>query len=139
MTVVRLQDEPIRPEELLSAVRRDGDGAVALFTGTVRDRSHGRAVVRLVYHAYSEMALKEISDLRARALERFEISDAAIVHRLGPLEIGEISVAVAVASPHRAAAFDACRFVMDTLKRTVPIWKKEIFEDGEVWVEGPGA
>jgi len=139
MTVVRLQEEPIRPEELSAAVRRDGDGAVVLFSGTVRDHSQGRRVVRLDYHAYPAMASKEMERLRAQALEQFAISEVAIVHRLGPLEIGEISVAVAVAAPHRGAALDACRFVMDTLKRTVPIWKKEIFEDGEVWVEGPGA
>jgi molybdopterin synthase catalytic subunit len=135
--LIRLQDEPIRPAELLAAVRRSGDGAVALFTGTVRDHSHGRAVVRLHYDAYREMARREMAALRSRALETFDVSDIAIVHRLGPLEIGEISVAVAVSAPHRAPAFEACRFVIDTLKRTVPIWKKEIFEDGESWVEGP--
>ena len=96
-------------------------------------------MVRLHYEAYPEMAQKELAALRERAIERYEISDVAIVHRLGPLDVGETSVAVAVSAPHRAAAFEACRFVMDELKRSVPIWKKEHFEDGEAWVEGPGA
>ena len=136
--MIRLQDDPIRPEELLAAVRGDADGAVMLFIGTVRDRSRERQVIRLHYDAYPEMAGKELGHLRARALESYDISDVAIVHRLGRLEIGEVSVAVAVSAPHRAAAFEACRWIMDTLKRTVPIWKKEIFEGGEAWVEGPG-
>jgi molybdopterin synthase catalytic subunit len=84
------------------------------------------------------MALQELERVRDQALERFEITRAALVHRLGALEIGETSVAVAIAAPHRAAAFDACRFVIDTLKRTVPIWKKETYNDGEAWIEGQG-
>lgn len=137
--MIRLQEEAIRPADLLAAVRRDADGAVALFSGTVRDRSRDRRVIRLHYEAYPEMALQELAALRERTLERYAISDVAIVHRLGTLEIGETSVAVAVSAPHRAAAFEACRFVMDELKRSVPIWKKEFFEGGEAWVEGAGA
>lgn len=136
--MIRLQDDPIRPEELLAAVRGDGDGALVLFAGTVRDHSRGRKVIGLHYEAYREMAGKELAELRARSLASHAISEVAIVHRLGPLGIGEVSVAVAVSAPHRAAAFEACRFIMDELKRSVPIWKKEIFEGGEVWVEGPG-
>jgi molybdopterin synthase catalytic subunit len=134
--VVSLQTEPIRTEALLERVAGPGNGAISLFVGTVRDVTAGRRVLRLEYHAYDEMALKEMTGLRELALRKFEISDAAIVHRTGELSIGEASVAVAVASPHRAASFEACRFIIDTLKRTVPIWKKEFFEDGETWVEG---
>ena len=134
--MVSLRTEPIRTEELLERVAGPGNGAVSLFVGTVRDVTHGRRVLRLEYHAYDEMALKEMTRLRSLALDKFEISDAAIVHRTGELSIGEASVAVAVSSPHRAASFEACRFIIDTLKKTVPIWKKEFFEDGETWVEG---
>lgn len=134
--MIRLLAEPIRVEELARQVRGDGDGAVALFLGTVRDANRGRRVLRLEYQAYPEMAEREMARLRQQALERFEVSEVAVVHRTGTLEIGEVSVAVAVASPHRAAAFEACRWVVDTLKRTVPIWKKEHFEGGAVWIEG---
>jgi len=136
--VIRLQDEKIRVEELLEAVGSDADGAVALFLGVVRDENRGRRVLYLEYVAYAEMAEAEMSELVRQARERFEISAVALVHRTGKLEIGEASVGLAVAAPHRAAAFDACRFVIDTLKRTVPIWKKEFFEGGEVWIEGAG-
>ena len=90
----------------------------------------------LAYHAYEEMAAKELARVRDQALERFDVTDVAVVHRVGELAMGDASVAVAVASPHRDAAFDACRFVIDTLKQTAPIWKKERFEGGEEWIEG---
>jgi molybdopterin synthase catalytic subunit len=136
--VVRVQREPIDGQALIRVVQTDVDGAVALFLGTVRDHNEGRKVSGLEYSAYEEMALQELERVRDQALERFEITRAALVHRLGALEIGETSVAVAIAAPHRAAAFDACRFVIDTLKRTVPIWKKETYNDGEAWIEGQG-
>ena len=136
--MVRVQHEPIDTPALTRSVQSAGDGAVALFLGTVRDHNDGRKVTGLEYSAYEEMALQELERVRDQALERFEIGAAAVVHRLGALELGAVSVAVAVAAPHRAAAFDACRFMIDTLKRTVPIWKKEAFEDGEVWIEGEG-
>ena len=136
--MVRVQREPIDGQALIRAVQTDGDGAVALFLGTVRDHNEGRKVIGLEYSAYEKMALQELGRVREAALERFEISAAAVVHRLGALEIGAASVAVAIAAPHRAAAFDACRFVIDTLKRTVPIWKKETFEGGQVWGKGEG-
>ena len=136
--MVRVQREPIDGQALIRSVQTDGDGAVALFLGTVRDHNEGRKVIGLEYSAFEEMALQELERVRDQALERFEITRAAVVHRLGSLEIGAASVAVAIAAPHRTAAFDACRFVIDTLKRTVPIWKKETFENGEVWVEGEG-
>ncbi|TDI49218.1 MAG: molybdenum cofactor biosynthesis protein MoaE [Acidobacteria bacterium] len=134
--MVLVQHEPIDGQALIRSVRTDRDGAVALFLGTVRDHTEGRSVTGLRYSAYEEMALQELKRVRDQALEQFEITRAAVVHRLGALEIGATSVAVAVAAPHRAAAFDACRFMIDTLKHTVPIWKKETFEDGEAWIEG---
>ena len=136
--VIRLQTEAIRVEELLEAVGSGADGAVALFLGVVRDNNRGRRVLHLEYEAYAEMAETEMNELVRQAEQRFEISAVALVHRTGRLEIGEASVALAVAAPHRGAAFDACRFVIDTLKRTVPIWKREFFEGGDVWIEGAG-
>ena len=120
----------------MASVQTDADGAVTLFLGTVRDHNKGRRVTGLAYSAYEEMALSELSRVRERALDQFEVTGVAVVHRLGELALGEASVAVAVAAPHRGAAFDACRFVIDTLKETVPIWKKETFEGGEEWIEG---
>jgi len=136
--VIRLQTEAIRPDELVAAVRGDGDGAVALFLGTVRDHNLGRRVLYLEYHAYPKMAESEMERLRRQTIERYAVSEVAIVHRTGRLEIGDASVAIAVAAPHRGEAFEACRHVIDTLKKTVPIWKKEFFEGGEVWIEGTG-
>ncbi len=134
----RLQTDPIRLEELLLAVAARGDGAVALFCGTVRDENRGRRVLSLEYQAYDEMARQEMERVGDEARARFPISRLAIVHRTGSLQVGDVSVAVAVAAAHRAEALEACRFVIDTLKRTVPIWKKETFEGGEVWIEGAG-
>jgi molybdopterin synthase catalytic subunit len=134
--VVRVQHEPIDAQALMRAVRSDADGAVALFVGTVRDHNQGRRVVALAYSAYEEMALREMNRVRSRALTAYAVSEIGVVHRLGELALGEAAVAVAVAAPHRAAAFEACRFVIDTLKTTVPIWKKERFDGGQEWIEG---
>ena len=133
-----LQTDPIRVEQLIEEVRGDGDGAVALFLGTVRDRNQDRRVLHLEYKAYDGMAEEEMARLERQALDQFDVSRVAVVHRTGRLEIGEASVAIAIAAPHRAQALEACRFVIDTLKRTVPIWKKEFFEGGSIWIEGPG-
>jgi molybdopterin synthase catalytic subunit len=132
--MVRLVREPI-DLAALHAVGR-GDGALCLFIGVVRDENDGRAVLRLEYEAYEEMALPLMEEIAASARRRWPISEIRIVHRLGRLEIGEPSVAVAVASPHRAAAFEACRYAIDELKSRVPIWKKEFYADGAVWLEG---
>ena len=115
------------------------DGALCLFVGVVRDHHQGRRVLRLEYEAYEEMALPLLERIEAEARQRFPVSAVRIVHRLGPLEVGEASVAVAVRSVHRAEAFAACHWAIDTLKATVPIWKKEYGPDGAVWMEGPGA
>ena len=133
--MVRLQAAPIVLEELVALVRGDGDGAVASFLGTARNERDGRRVLFLEYEAYGGMAEREMERIAADAAVRDPISSVAIVHRTGRVAIGEASVAVVVAAPHRAEALDACRFVIDTLKATVPIWKREHFADGAVWVE----
>jgi molybdopterin converting factor subunit 1 len=113
-------------------------GATVTLDGYAREWTHGRRTLFLVYEAYAPMAQSELERLGREAHERFEIAHIGIVHRTGRLEIGETSVVIAVSAPHRAAAFAACEWAIRELKRTVPIWKKEVFEDGEVWVEGEG-
>ncbi len=133
---VRLTNEPIDAGALAHSLKAGEDGSVILFDGIVRNNTRGRRTLYLFYEAYAEMALTQMNLLAAQAFADFPIRDLAIVHRLGRLEICDTSVAIAVASAHRAAAFDACRFLIDTLKKTVPIWKKEFFEDGAVWAQG---
>ena len=111
-------------------------GAIVTLDGFVRQFTRGRETEYLVYEAYEPMALKEMEKLISRARAEFEIENVTIVHRLGRLEIGETSVVIAVAAPHRRAAFEACEWLIKELKRTVPIWKKEVYADGEVWIEG---
>lgn len=136
----RLTEGPIRSEELIAAVSSDADGAVALFLGIVRDHNEGRRVRFLEYHAYPAMAEAELERIEEEAKRRFPISRLRVAHRTGRLEIGDVSVGVAVASHHRKDAIDACRYLIDELKRTVPIWKREHFEGGVAWIEGePGA
>jgi MoaE-MoaD fusion protein len=132
-TIVR---EVIDTQQVVGSLKRGEDGAALAFEGVVRNQTRGRQTLYLDYEAYEEMALQQLEKLAAEALEKFRVRDVAIVHRLGRLEIGETSVLIAVASAHRAAAFEACRWLIDTLKRTVPIWKKEFFEDGAVWADG---
>ena len=128
--------EPIDPQRVLSKLKRGEDGAALFFEGVVRNQTRGRKTLYLDYEAYESMALREMESLAAQALKQFQVRDVALVHRLGRLEIGETSVLIAVVSAHRAAAFEACRWLIDTLKRTVPIWKKEYFADGAVWADG---
>lgn len=137
--MTKIQKTPIRVDELLDSVRKDGDGAIATFIGTVRDENEGRRVLYLEYQAYEGMAERELARIETEAIDRFGVSRVAIVHRVGRMEIGDSAVAIAVASPHRAEAFDACRFVIESIKKSVPIWKKEFFEGGAVWIEGAGA
>ena len=114
------------------------DGALCVFTGVVRNHNAGKAVGHLEYEGYEEMVLSIFEEIAAVARSRFGVTDVRIVHRLGRMEIGETSVAVAVSSPHRQEAFEACRFAIDTLKLQAPIWKKEFYADGSSWLEGPG-
>jgi molybdopterin synthase catalytic subunit len=133
---ISLTREVIDAAGLIRHVRADEDGTVVTFDGCVRNQSHGRRTLYLDYEAYESMALAKMRDIAAEIHAKFPIHRVAIAHRLGRLQIGETSVFIAVSSPHRPAAFDACRFAIDTLKRTVPIWKKEYFEDGAVWADG---
>jgi molybdopterin synthase catalytic subunit len=132
----RLQHAPIAADTVISGIRRGEDGAIVVFDGIVRNHSRGRRTLYLEYEAYEKMALDALEALATEAKTRFEVRECVIVHRLGRLEIGETSVLIVVASAHRAAAFDASRWIIDTLKRTVPIWKKEHFADGAVWADG---
>jgi molybdopterin synthase catalytic subunit len=134
--VVLLVHEPIEHAPLVERVRQPEDGAVVTFDGCVRNHSHGRRTLYLDYEAYESMALAKMREIAAQVHENFPIHRVAMAHRLGRLEIGETSVFIAVSSAHRPAAFEACRYAIDTLKRTVPIWKKEYFEDGAVWADG---
>src|SRR5580704_5069709 len=134
--LIQLGHDPIDPGTLVRHVRTDIDGAIVTFDGCVRDNSHGRRTLYLEYESYESMALAKLREIAAELRAKFAIDRVAIAHRLGRLEIGETSVYIAVSAPHRAAAFDACRSAIDTLKRTVPIWKKEYFADGAVWADG---
>lgn len=135
----RLTREPIDTRSLVAQLQRDEDGAVVAFEGIVRNNSKGRATRFLGYEAYEPMALGKMREIAAEVAEKFAVDRIAMTHRLGHLEIGEASVVIVVTAAHRKPAFEACHFAIDRLKRIVPIWKKEFFEDGEVWVEGePG-
>src|ERR1700682_5739437 len=134
--ITSLVHDPIDRDTLAAYVRGSEDGAIVIFDGFVRDHSKNRRTLYLEYEAYEPMALAKIQEIAAHLHNQFSIHRVAMVHRLGRLEIGETSVYIAVSAPPRAAAFDACRYAIDTLKRTVPIWKKEYFEDGAVWADG---
>ena len=133
---VGLVRERIDSEKIVAGLKAPADGAVVVFDGIVRNHSGGRSTLYLEYEAYEPMALKKMKEIVASMRREFSIDRVAVVHRLGRLEIGETSVLIAVSSPHRLAAFDACRYAIDRLKKQVPIWKKEYFADGAVWVEG---
>jgi molybdopterin converting factor subunit 1 len=128
--------EKIAVQKIADSIKHPEDGAVAVFEGMVRNNTRGRRTLYLDYEAYESMALNEMEKLAQAALQNFKVREVRIVHRLGRLEIGETSVLVAVASAHRGPAFEACRWLIDTLKKTVPIWKKEYFEDGAIWADG---
>jgi molybdopterin synthase catalytic subunit/molybdopterin converting factor small subunit len=133
---VSLVKEPIDSSALTAQVKQGEDGAVVVFDGIVRNNTRGRRTLFLVYEAYEEMALRQMRALAEEAVAAHGVRQVAMVHRLGRLEVGETSVLIAVSSAHRAQAFEACRWLIDTLKKTVPIWKKEHFEDGAVWADG---
>lgn len=136
--MIEITESPIDHGALTERVRSNQAGAVCTFLGTVREMTGDRRTASLDYEAYPEMALKTMSDLETEARQRWPILEVALVHRVGHLDLGEISVVVAVSCPHRNQAFDACRWLIDTLKEVVPIWKKEVWADGsEEWVH-PG-
>lgn len=134
--LIALVREPIDAASLAAQVKQGEDGAVVVFDGIVRNNTRGRRTLFLVYEAYEEMALRQMKTLAEEAVAAHGARQVAVVHRLGRLEVGETSILIAVSSAHRAQAFEACRWLIDTLKKTVPIWKKEHFEDGAVWADG---
>jgi len=135
-SLIRIVRSPIQIEPLVSTLQQPEDGAVVVFDGIVRNHSRGRRTLHLEYEGYEPMALRKMKELEESARNRWPVNRIAVVHRLGRIEIGEASVVIVVTSAHRQAAFEACQYLIDTLKKTVPIWKKEFFADGEVWVEG---
>ena len=134
--IYRLTREAIDAHEIAELILRPEDGALCVFEGVVRNNSKGKATRYLEYEAYETMALKTMEEIGEFVRNAWDIGCVAIIHRLGHMDIGETSVAIIITSPHRKASFDACEYAIDRLKKIVPIWKKEFFEDGEVWVEG---
>ena len=134
MLDIQLMEIPLDVTACYDLVTHDAAGGVSLFIGTVRNQTKGKNVVRLDFEAYAPMAISEMRKIAEQAQSKWQVEKMCIHHRTGTLQIGEIAVIIAVATPHRKAAFEACQYAIDTLKETVPIWKKEIFEDGEVWV-----
>ena len=132
--MIEVTHEPLDPEVVTRKVVKDTNGAVVTFLGTTRDNFEGKRVITLEYEAFEEMAVKKLEEIRQGLMAEFQIEDIAIAHRIGGVDIGQISLVVAVASPHRKEAFLACHEAVDRLKSTVPIWKKEIYEDGSRWV-----
>jgi molybdopterin synthase catalytic subunit len=133
---IEIVDRPIPTAEVMAAIKAGADGAVCVFDGIVRNNTRGRETLYLDYEAYREMALLQMQELAADAIAKFGVRDVALLHRLGRLTVGETSVLIVVASAHRGAAFEACRWLIDTLKKQVPIWKKETFVDGVIWADG---
>jgi molybdopterin synthase catalytic subunit len=133
---IELTHDIIDMKAITEALKAGADGAVTVFDGIVRNNTRGRQTLYLDYSAYDAMALEQMRSLATEAVEKFGVRDVAIVHRLGRLEVGETSILIAVASAHRGVTFDACRWLIDTLKKQVPIWKKEVFVDGAVWPDG---
>ncbi len=131
---IQILPTPLNIQSAIDWVMSPETGGIDIFIGTVRNATKGKQVVRLEFEAYEPMALAELEKLVKQAFEKWPVQKALIHHRTGVLQAGEVPVIIAVAAAHRAAAFEACRYIIDTLKQTVPIWKKEIFEDGEVWV-----
>lgn len=134
MIDIQLLTTPLDTLGCIDFVQSGDSGGLNVFIGTVRNATKGKPVLRLEFEAYEPMAIAEMRKIAEQAVEKFGLKRIALHHRTGVLEIGEAAVVIAVSAPHRAAAFDACRYCIDTLKETVPIWKKEVFEDGEVWV-----
>ena len=132
--MIKLQAEPIRIESIVDNVYCENSGAVNIFIGRVRSTNKNKSVVRLEYEAYDQMALKEMEKIVRAAKEKWPIDKFAVIHRKGKLAVGDIAVVIAVSTPHRKESFEACSYMIDQLKATVPVWKKEIYEDGEEWL-----
>lgn len=131
---IALTEDPLVTESIVRLVDSSAAGGTCVFIGTVRNATKGKTVIRLDFESYKPMAMREMEKIAEDALQKWPLIKIAIHHRIGSLGIGDIPVIIAVSAAHRAAAFEACQYCIDTLKETVPIWKKEIFEDGEVWV-----
>jgi molybdopterin synthase catalytic subunit len=131
-----LTEDPLDPGPVVEDVRHPGSGAIVIFLGVVRDEDHGRKVRYLEYDAYRSMAEKEMRKVGEEILARWPAARISMRHRFGRLEVGETALVVAVSAPHRGDAFEACRYAIDRIKEIVPIWKKEVWEDGEAWLEG---
>ena len=134
MIDIQLKNTALIPQECIDFTASDSAGGSTVFIGTVRNNTKGKVVVQLEFESYAPMAISEMRKIAEQAKEKWSAEKISIHHRTGTLNIGEIAVVIAVATPHRKAAFEACQYCIDTLKETVPIWKKEIFEDGEIWV-----
>ena len=132
--MIEITEQQLDSEKTTNLVRRDSNGAVVTFLGNTRDNFEGKGVIRLEYEAYVKMAVKKLEEIRQEMMQEFGIEDIAIAHRIGVVDIGETSLVVAVASPHRTEAFQACHKVVDRVKEIVPIWKKEVYADGSRWV-----
>ena len=132
--MIEIVSEKIDVESILHSVQDDSAGGIDIFIGTTRNNANGKVVLHLEYEAYAPMALKIMKEIADEAKSKWDIKKISILHRIGKVEVGEASVVIAVSSAHRNEAFESCRFAIDTLKKNVPIWKKEFFEGGEVWV-----
>ena len=133
---VRITREAFSVDEAIKLVETDEAGGYVVFLGKVRNENRGRRVLKLIYEAYEEMALKEMEKIRKEALEKFPILDILIWHRVGELEVGEDTILIVASGKHRGEAFDACRWAIDKVKKRVPVWKKEVTEEGTFWIEG---
>jgi molybdopterin synthase catalytic subunit len=132
--MIEITSKPVSVQSVIDKVRKNSQGAVVTFVGTVRDNSEGKAVLYLEYEAYTEMAEKKIKEITSEINDRWGIKDVGVVHRVGRIELGEIVVVIAVGSGHRSEAFEACKYAIDRIKEIVPIWKKEFYADGSKWV-----
>ena len=132
--MIRLEKEEISIQEAIDHVASDSAGAIDVFIGTVRNQTKGKTVTHLEFEAYEAMAISELQKIYDQAMEKWPVLKIAIIHALGRLNIGEVPVVIAVSTAHRKASFEACQYIIDTLKETVPIWKREFYEDGSVWV-----
>ena len=137
--MIRIVEGPIDRNAVIEEASSSKAGAIVTFDGVVRNRARGKKVTHLYYEAYPKMAEKEMTKIREETIKRWSLEGMAMVHRIGRLEVGDSSVFIAISSSHRAEAFEACRFAINSLKTSVPIWKKEHYEDGEIWIEGYGA